>query len=43
VIGEIDSEIKGQEDILDVIKRTKQELESHLLDAMKQEYHKKIG
>lgn len=41
-LGQIETDIKGQEGILDVIKKSKFELESHLLEAMKMEYHKKV-
>jgi len=41
-LGQMDSEIQGQQQILDVIKQSKHQLESHLLESMKQEYHKKI-
>lgn len=41
-IGAIESQIEGQQNILEFIKKSKNELESHLLEAMKEEYHKKI-
>lgn len=42
-MSKIDGDIRQNEEILGVIKNAKQDLESHLLDAMKNEYHKKIA
>lgn len=41
-IGQIESQIEGQQNILEFIKKSKNELESNLLEAMKEEYHNKI-